>query len=225
MTENQSNPFVTQMVNPSPDDSPTDASAIILPTDNAPIVRVQQGRFEHLSELSHVVVLSGAFNPVHEGHRQLVKVVARMLGQPVHFELSLTNVDKPALTRREVRRRLSSLADHSVLLTNAPRFIDKARLFPHCRFVVGYDTAVRILDERYYEDSPSGRDDTLQELRSLGARFVVAGRLTQQPDHTVFATVAELTVPGPFAVLFSPLSESQFRVDVSSTEIRRRRDA
>lgn len=32
----------------------------------------------------------------------------------------------------------------------APLFTDKANLFPEAVFVVGYDTAVRLVDERYY---------------------------------------------------------------------------
>lgn len=32
----------------------------------------------------------------------------------------------------------------------APLFTDKATLFPGATFVVGYDTAVRLVDEKYY---------------------------------------------------------------------------
>ena len=40
-------------------------------------------------------VLCGAFNPLHDGHRQLRTVAARRLGELVGYELSLHNVDKP----------------------------------------------------------------------------------------------------------------------------------
>src|SRR5438045_940442 len=68
-------------------------------------------------------LLPGAFNPAHAGHFALAQVAAGMLGLPVHFELSIANVDKPQLFAGEVQRRLRQFAGRGALwLTRAPRF-------------------------------------------------------------------------------------------------------
>ena len=69
---------------------------------------------------------------------------------PVWFELSLKNVDKPTLDYLEISRRLKNLPEENVLLTMAPTFLEKSRLFPGCSFVVGADTLSRIAEEKYY---------------------------------------------------------------------------
>lgn len=200
--------------------APDSEGSLLFPTTAAPIVRVQRNQMDCVRQLPGIAVLSGAFNPVHEGHRQLAAVAERILGQSVHFELSLTNVDKPVVSASDIRRRITALSDHRVLLTNAPRFIDKAQLFPGGRFVVGFDTAVRILDDRYYDRSVERRDETLRRLVSLDIRFLVAGRLMANSSNTMFATAADLHIPDSVAELFIGVPESQFRMDLSSTEIR-----
>ena len=54
-------------------------------------------------------VLAGSFDPLHDGHEGLAATAARLLGQPVTFELSITNVDKPPLGVAEVRRRAGAV--------------------------------------------------------------------------------------------------------------------
>src|SRR5205823_10578120 len=99
------------------------------------------------------VLLPGSFNPVHAGHWGLADVAARLLRAEVAFELSLENVDKPPLTVEEVQSRLVQFARKAdIWLTRAPTFVQKARLFPGAVFVVGADTAARIVAARYYAD-------------------------------------------------------------------------
>src|SRR5205814_4836460 len=43
------------------------------------------------------VLVPGAFNPAHGGHRRLADAATRLTGQPAAFELSVHNVDKPPL--------------------------------------------------------------------------------------------------------------------------------
>ncbi len=165
----------------------------------------------------HGAVLAGSFRPLHDGHRELAAAAAETLGTPVTFELSVTNVDKPPLQGRDVFRRVRQFSDVGpVVLTRAPTFREKAELLPGCTFVIGWDTAVRLVHPRYYGDDPEAMGLALSHIRDLGCRFLVAGRT----DGGTFRTVEDVAVPPELAGLMEGLPESRFRKDVSSTELR-----
>ncbi len=165
-------------------------------------------------------LLPGSFSPVHQGHRGLAQAAKDILGTEVGFELSVTNVDKPVLEEEEVLKRLAQFTDdETVVLTRAETFFKKARLFPGRTFVVGWDTAVRLVASRYYGDDGGDRDAmmiALAEMLAGGTRFLVAGR----EDQGTFKTLKDVPVPQGFEPLFSGLPEDQFREDISSTQLR-----
>jgi len=172
------------------------------------------------------VILSGAFNPLHAGHRELARVGAQQArqGQPAAggavtpvFELPLVNADKSAIDLAEARRRAQQLVGReAAVLTRAPLFVDKARLFPGSVFVIGADTAERIVEPRFYQGDPAETTRALERVRAAGCRFLVAGR--QVAGRML--TLADVAVPAGFEGLFEPVPEAAFRSDLSSTAIR-----
>ncbi len=169
------------------------------------------------ADLGPSAILSGAFNPLHAAHLELAAAAAERTGLPALFELPLMNAAKSPIELGEARRRAQQFAGKGpVALTRTPLFADKAELFPGSVFVVGFDTAERIVQPRFYGGDQGAMLAALEQVRRRGCRFLVAGRATQGE----FRTLADLSLPPAAADLFSALGESEFRLDLSSTEVR-----
>ena len=69
------------------------------------------GRQEPHGERTRRVMFPGAFNPLHDGHRQMAEVAAAIFGQPIEFEISIVNVDKPPLDFAEMQQRTRAIRD------------------------------------------------------------------------------------------------------------------
>lgn len=145
----------------------------------------------------------------------MARLAAKRTGLPVEFELSVTNVDKPPLATDEIQSRIEQFEDASVWLTNAPTFAEKATLFAGCQFIVGADTALRLFDIRYYADQQA-LDTAISLLLDRNCRFLVFGRCVESQ----FVTPESISLPARVQSLFELVSESDFRMDVSSTELR-----
>ena len=206
------------------------AEAFAAPAD--PIDRLLAGEIDRLtvqpdgqmmlSAPPPVVLFPGSFNPMHEGHVSLARIAEEFRQQPLAFEISVTNVDKPPLAAETVRRRLAQFAWKApVELTRAPTFLEKSRLFPGTTFVVGADTAERLFVQKYYADE-ARMHAALEEIANSGSSFLVAVRL--DPAGRIRA-LTDIPVPQRYADLFTEIPEHRFRVDTSSSEIRARRAA
>ena len=162
-------------------------------------------------------VLCGSFNPLHQGHQDMASVASRTLNAPVIYELSVTNVDKPPLRNDVVHERIGQFRQiGDVVVTKAPVFYEKAQLFPGCAFVIGWDTMVRLVDPKYYDNDHARMILALNLIRSASCSFLVAGRI----KDSEFRTVADVQIPTVFQNMFQEIPESAFRADISSTEIR-----
>jgi nicotinic acid mononucleotide adenylyltransferase len=167
-----------------------------------------------------LVLLPGSFNPLHEGHVVLARVAEELKQQPVTFEISVTNVDKPPLSSETVRHRLAQFAwKWPVELTRAPTFVDKSRLFPKATFVIGADTAERLVAPKYYGDDEVRMHVALEEIANGGCSFLVAVRIDAAGR---VRALNDIPVPRRYADLFTHIPEHRFRLDTSSSEIRAR---
>ena len=166
------------------------------------------------------VLFPGSFNPVHAGHVSLARVAEELRQQPLAFELSVTNVDKPPLAGEAVRHRLVQFAWKSpVELTRAPTFLEKSRLFPRATFVIGADTAERLVMPKYYGGDEALMHSALEEIGSAGGTFLVAVRVDAAGR---IRALNDIPVPRRYADLFTEIPEHHFRLDISSSEIRAR---
>jgi len=179
---------------------------------------------------SGLMVLSGAFNPLHFGHERMLKAALGITGGPGAFELSVVNVDKPELPEADVRERLAQFSGrYTALVSRAPTFLEKSRFMPGTTFVIGYDTAVRLFDDRYYpayqpeadpDNTGSATLAAMSEIRRNGCGFIVAGRVTDDG----FKAVRDIGVPEDYVSMLQEIPSDVFREDISSTEIREARE-
>lgn len=170
------------------------------------------------------LVVSGSFNPLHAGHVRLARVAQKRTGLQAVFEITITNADKPQLPSCEVLRRLEPFGRLAgVAISRLGTFEAKAGAWPGATFVIGIDTAIRIVDPRFYGGTRQGLAHAMAHLRESGCRFLVAGRATEKGHFRTVKDLPDLSdIPGT-SDLFEPIPESEFRLDLSSTDIREKR--
>lgn len=163
-------------------------------------------------------LLSGAFDPAHDGHRGLAAAAAEFLGVEVSYELPVLNADKSPLDAAEAHRRAAQFLGRAELwLTRAALYTDKAALFPGAVFVVGADTAERVLQPRFYGGERQMRS-AVAAIGAAGCRFLVAAR----PQPAGLLTLDRLRVPAALRPLFRELPPDRFCLERSSSRIRDR---
>lgn len=151
----------------------------------------------------------GTFDPPHHGHLGMAAAVEALTGRKAVFWITAEPPHKPAVPFPELLRRARLLRGHDVLFTPGdPLYLDKARRYPGCHFVIGTDALARMFDPKW---GPAV-DELVGELRRLGTRFYVTSRLVDGK----LVTLRDIPdAPGDLCV------EVEGRWDVSSTEIRR----
>ena len=162
-------------------------------------------------------IFPGAFNPMHEGHREMLDYYRRTQPGAIALEISIHNVDKSPLDFMTMAERALAITDIDLVFTNAPTFRDKAQLFPGATFIVGLDTIVRIDDPKYY-DNESARDAAIQSMANQGNHFLVFGRLMDGN----FVSLGSTKLTPSLREMCIEVPESEFRQDTRSSELRAR---
>lgn len=165
-------------------------------------------------EHSTRIIYPGSWNPLHDGHRQIIKMAEKILGSQVILEMSLRNADKGQLDHLEIDHRRNMVSkEYALALTNAPTFVEKAAKFRRyfngdkLIFVVGADTWNRIWDSKY-AGPPAAVEYTLEEYN---VKFLVFGR----GNIPIYQGAGE-------RLRIKSLEASSFDMNVSSTDLRKK---
>ena len=163
--------------------------------------------------LNNSVILSGSFNPLHKGHTELLIASEKEIDLKPLFEISIFNVDKSQIDFFDLNERIKQFRSiGKLIITNSPTFTEKSSIFKKSIFVVGYDTALRLLDKKYYSYNIN---DAYHEIKKNRCSFLVTGRYIDKkyydPNQINY---------GEFKDFFSILPENKFRLDISSTILR-----
>ncbi|GJQ10911.1 hypothetical protein GpartN1_g2702.t1 [Galdieria partita] len=184
-------------------------------------------KYQRLScfpRLQNVIIFPGSFHPLHRGHIELAKAAGQLSQRCVVFELSIENADKGKWSKSQVMERLSQFTSslgYLCVLTVEPLFYKKAQLFPGAFFVVGVDTAQRMVDLKYYNHNYQEMITCLQPLMESGTKILVAGRIQDPCSNTGrYLTLQDVSIPWTLQSLFYPIPQELFRCDISSTMLR-----
>jgi nicotinamide-nucleotide adenylyltransferase len=146
-----------------------------------------------------LLILDASFNPPTIAHYQLLHQTSEALGKPPWLLLHSTrNADKSdsqsvhihQLMLRmelEIQQRHPGQPVSSLVLNDAPRFIDKVAYLSEAspkelHFILGQDTLVRFFNDKYYPQGQSSQ--VFSEFFSQGAEIWVAPRsLTGQTGY------------------------------------------
>ena len=173
----------------------------------------------------NLLILSGSFNPFHDGHKHMLLAAQKETHYNPFLEISITNVDKDPLVISDIQKKIDMIISHNfpVIISNAPRFLEKSNLFPGSIFLIGNDTFLRLFEIKYYNDFNSNTYSStitknLDIIKDNKCQFLVAGRINEQNN---FTNIDLSLIPKKYERMFSSLDESKFRNDISSTKIRK----
>ena len=161
-------------------------------------------------ELTDTLALyPGSWNPMHQGHKDIIQLAESILNTKVYCELSMYNADKGILDYFELDNRIRANPSNKIVISREPTFISKAQALYHPNqqlvFIVGSDTWNRIADPVY-----AGPIDQLyNEFVRYNVKFLVFARDGYPILHN---TLSKLLIQSDLAANFNnPISSTKLR--------------
>ena len=132
----------------------------------------------------------------------------------------------------------AGVENYGVCITSEPLFRAKSEIFRNCRFILGADTLSRLINTKYYQNSGNLMISALQIMYERGCSFIVGGRVVDKDDEQLFESLEDIieglkkneavydnedirdVLINLLHSMSMGISEDDFRVDLSSTEIR-----
>ena len=170
-------------------------------------------------DYSKYLIIPGSFNPIHEGHLELLKSGMDISGKKPVFEISFKNVDKPDLSLEEISKRINQFKTiNELLVTNEATFLGKSILFKGADFLIGGDTLIRLFANKYYNSEMDSNKiiDQFVQLKHSGTKFIVGGRTVDDK----FVTVDNVFIPEQIKEMFIGIPRKMFESGISSNKIR-----
>jgi len=171
-------------------------------------------------------VLPASFDPLTKAHVAIVSEARKWGLDEILLVLDKSNVDKKGFAASLEDRILlvSSFfqgEDISIALSSHGLFLEKLRalkpLYPPSTkiyFLVGYDTILRVLDKKYYQNREAALDELFE-----GSEFLIAGRGDKGEEEILHLFEKEENMR--FKNKIKALNIAPFAF-ISATEIRRR---
>jgi nicotinic acid mononucleotide adenylyltransferase len=164
-----------------------------------------------------LVVYSGSFNPLHDGHMGIINLAEKILGVRPVLEMSVHSVGKPELDYIDVSQRLQQQHEKDLytIISDCPLYTDKISIlnkyfdFQKLVFCIGYDTYERIFDVSHYKNE-AAYESFIQQLQLSQTKFLLFGRGGKKdikPEHQSFIIENDEAL--------------NYNLNISSTEIRK----